>query len=79
MFFIVFGNKEGKFKYYEDGLSITIQNNTDQKLKFDISQLDGNQFLFALEVDPHSTSSSMTKKKIYYLKVKTSHYLLTMS
>lgn len=27
--FIVFGNKEGRFKYYQDGLSITIQNQTN--------------------------------------------------
>ncbi len=55
--FILFGNKEGRFKYYEDGLSVTVQNQTNQLLTLTVSELVEEQVLFVMEVAPHSTSS----------------------
>lgn len=55
--FIVFGNKEGRFKYYQDGLSITIQNQTNQPLQIDVLQSEVERILFSMNVAPRSIHS----------------------
>ncbi len=66
LFFIVFGNKEGSFKYYPDGLTIIINNDTDASIQhIHVSTLDGGPKLQnpLTKVQPYS-EISFTDKKI---------------